>query len=210
MLDDLQKDAILTHWKRQFHSQPHQMDLQLRDSWAEKDPKGGGKGQGKDPKGSAGRRGWRGPKRGGAPQPAAEGKGQGAAEKGKCGRGGADGDQALGPNKTKVRSGKHSRWSRHLQREFGSKAITEVFVFTGRVTPGYMKRLDSASQPVEEVREDRRQLKFRVVHTKRRQKRGRYLEKKLARPGCGEETLNDEERALLTDFHSGRLLANQN
>ena len=42
---------------------------------------------------------------------AAEGEGKGAEAKGKYGWGGRHGDQALGPNEKKVRSGKHSRWS---------------------------------------------------------------------------------------------------
>ena len=53
--------------------------------------------------------------------------------KGKYGCGGADGQQPLGGNNNNVRRRKHSRWSCHLQREFGSKALAELIVFTGRV-----------------------------------------------------------------------------
>ena len=80
-----------------------------------------------------------------------KGKGKGKGAGGKGGRdgvasqrawtGGRDGNQAVGWNTKKVRSGKHSRCSRYLQREFGSKAIAELIVFTGRVQVEYLQRL---------------------------------------------------------------------
>jgi hypothetical protein len=65
------------------------------------------------------------------------GKGKGKGKKG-LEKGGRDGDQLLGPNRKRMQSGKHSRWSRHLQREFGSKRVAELVVFTGRGDPEYL------------------------------------------------------------------------
>ena len=43
--------------------------------------------------------------------------------------------------------GKHSRWSRHLQREFGSKSIAECVVFTGRLLdPGMLRILEDSDK----------------------------------------------------------------
>ena len=89
--------------------------------------KGKGKGKGKGAEGNKGK--------------GAGGKGgrDGVASQ-RAWTGGRDGNQAVGWNTKKVRSGKHSRWSRYLQTEFGSKAIAELIVFTGRVQVEYLQR----------------------------------------------------------------------
>ncbi len=83
-------------------------------------------------------------------------KGKGKSEKGK---GKPD------VNKNSVRTGKHSRFSRHLQRVAVTKHIAELIVFTGRVDVDELKQfiLLRAQQPVEPLaqREDIQQLKIR-------------------------------------------------
>jgi hypothetical protein len=113
-LTDPQRTQILKTWKNTCHSEDLQKELQLRDSLKVPE-KGKGKGR----------------SRGGAFQPAWDkGKAHG---KGKRVWSGADGQKALGPNTDQVRKVKHTRWSRHLQKDFGSKAVGEFIIFTGRV-----------------------------------------------------------------------------
>ena len=56
----------------------------------------------------------------------------------------------MGPDKEKIRKGKHSRWSRHPQREFGSKQIAELIVFTGKISPEFLHNV-SEDEPVAET-----------------------------------------------------------
>ena len=46
-----------------------------------------------------------------------------------------DAQDLWGPNAKAVRSGKHSRFARHLQIAAGSKTMAELFIYTGGVVP---------------------------------------------------------------------------
>jgi len=227
-LESHMRTKILTGWEEEYHSQPDQKDLQVRDSWQET-AAGRHKGRGKAKERKGGKQG------GGASQPAAGGKGQAAAAKGKYGYGrasgkdalgaaggkgqaaaakgkygygGASGVEALGPNKDQVKQGKHSRWCRHLQREFGSKAIAEVIVFTGRVEPAYLDDLDeNPPARVERDNRDRVDLRDRVISAKYRYRQGKALANREAR---GLLPHDDVERGLLDHYNSGRLRKEKN
>ena len=125
----LMRERLVESWKVRFHSDPLQQRLQVRDSWKE------------DPQ----RRGRR--SRGGAAQPTA-GKGM---QKGKAGpvqptAGKGMQKGKLGRNSAAVISGKHSRWSRYMQREFGSMNLALAIIFTGDVSLERL-RAAQASQP---------------------------------------------------------------
>ena len=136
---------------------------------------------------------------GGAVQPTA-GKGK---QKGK-----------KGPNKDAVQKGKHSRFSRYLQRDFGSKNIALAIVFTGDVD---LHRLEAAqaSQPGASQPGDWR-AKARTRVARMRYKHGKMLEKNIANisdPGRkmrAELQLSREQRDLLHDFRSGSALQEYN
>ena len=119
------RDRLLDSWKASFHSDPEQQLMQIRDSWKE------------DRRRS----------RGGAAQPTA-GKGM---QKGKAGpvqptAGKGMQKGKLGRNSAAVISGKHSRWSRYMQREFGSMNLALAIIFTGDVSLEKL-RTAQASQP---------------------------------------------------------------
>ena len=123
------RDLLLDSWKLSFHSDPYQIRCQDRDSWKEVQQ----------------RRGRR--SRGGAAQPTA-GKGM---QKGKAGpvqptAGKGMQKGKLGRNSAAVISGKHSRWSRYMQREFGSMNLALAIIFTGDVSLEKL-RTAQASQP---------------------------------------------------------------
>jgi len=47
----------------------------------------------------------------------------------------------------KVKSGKHSRWSRELQRRLGTKVLWEVVSFTGRFRADYLTQVNNVRAP---------------------------------------------------------------
>ena len=95
VLSEDQRTKLLTSWKESYHSSPRQIEMQIRDSW-----KASGSAQ------TAARKRKR--------------KGSGASQAaGAKGTRGGKGKE-FGPNKNAVKTGKHSRWSRHLQREYGA------------------------------------------------------------------------------------------
>ena len=65
-----------------------------------------------------------------------------------------DAHDAWGPNRQAVRSGKHSRFARHLQLVAGSKTMAELIIYTGRFDPEFLNKAheaqdrNGASQPV--------------------------------------------------------------
>ena len=65
-----------------------------------------------------------------------------------------DAHDAWGPNRQAVRSGKHSRFARHLQLAAGSKTMAELIIYTGRFDPEFLNKAheaqdrNGASQPV--------------------------------------------------------------
>merc|ERR1711989_67519 len=65
-----------------------------------------------------------------------------------------DAHDTWGPNAKAVRSGKHSRFARHLQLAEGSKTMAELIIYTGRFDPEFLSQAhdaqdrSGASQPV--------------------------------------------------------------
>ena len=101
--------------------------MQIRDSWKEEDKKCKG--------GAKGRAQGKGEASGSAQTAARKGKRKGTGASQAAGAKGTRGDKGkeFGPNKKAVKAGKHSRWSRHLQREYGVMNLALAIVFTGRV-----------------------------------------------------------------------------
>ena len=76
--------------------------------------------------------------------------------------------------------GKHSRFSRHLQRVGGSKVLAELIVFTGRVDAAELRDvLDRQQQHASEAPqldgEDRAELKKAVMLAKFNLRTGKYF-----------------------------------
>ena len=101
------------------------------------------------------------PSSGGAVQPTA-GKGM---QKGK-----------KGPNKDAVNAGKHSRWPRYLQREFGSANLALAIVFTGDVDVNRLQAAQAAQPGASQPGDWRAKARTRVARM--RYRHGKLLEKK--------------------------------
>ena len=52
-----------------------------------------------------------------------------------------------GPNTKAVRSGKHSRFARHLQIAAGSKTMAELIIYTGRFDPEFLSQAQDTQEP---------------------------------------------------------------
>ena len=200
---------MLEGWKREYHRRPEQIKLQKRDSWltggdasgggdcgGAVQPAAGGRGKGK----SGSRKGKGGKGHSGASQPG--GKGYGV-------KGGNSRGASWGPKSKKVQSGKHSRWSKHLQREFGSKALAEVIVFTGRVDAAFLERFATDEPrpypPSETIKSKRLKLKVERIKAKHALKWAAFLDRGLRRQKTTWEELTPEEKGLVDDFNSGFL-----
>ena len=109
----------------------------------------------------------------------------------------------------KIRKGKHSRRRRHLQREFGSKQIAELIVFTGKISPEFLHKL-SEDGPVAETRSaelarEKRELKMRAVKSRHMLKYGKYLAKAMSQGRRAPDDLTDEDQRILREYESGEL-----
>ena len=234
VFNDWQRERILEIWKQEYHNRPDQKKLQVRDSWESKKgspgrgvSKGGGalqpaaKGRAKGAE-AKGKYGWRGRDDDQGAKGKGKGKGKGADVKGNYEWGDRNTDQALGPNTDKLRRGKHSRWCRHLQREFGSKALAELIVFTGRVEVEYLRKHTPEDEPPaaegepaerdasRDAQQSRHQLKLRVIVAKSRCKAGKWLQKRLQSGRLEESNLYNEDVELLRDLRAGTLLRERN
>ena len=56
----------------------------------------------------------------------------------------SDAHDTWGPNMKAVRSGKHSRFARHLQLAAGSKTMAELIIYTGRFDPDFLSQAHDA------------------------------------------------------------------
>ena len=107
----------------------------------------------------------------------------------------------------KSRKGKHSRWSRHLQREFGSKQIAELIVFTGKISPEFLHKF-SEDGPVAETQSaararEKRERKMRAVKARHMLKSVKYLEKTLRQGRVSADDISVEEHRSLEEYKSG-------
>ena len=58
-----------------------------------------------------------------------------------------DAQDLWGPNAKAVRSGKHSRFARHLQITAGSKTMAELIIYTGRFDPEFLSQAQDTQEP---------------------------------------------------------------
>ena len=58
-----------------------------------------------------------------------------------------DAQDLWGPNAKAVRSGKHSRFARHLQIAAGSKTMAELIIYTGRFDPEFLSQAQDTQEP---------------------------------------------------------------
>ena len=220
-----ERAEFMNLWKQEYHEDPHQIELQLRDSWKEpEDRKGKGKGGASQPaKGSAS-------KGHGKSSAALPVKGHGKSSAAQPAKGkskwnksfphvGGPGRQqqaeqrpGFGPNTGAVRQGKHSRFARHLQRVAGSKILAELITFTGCVDIEFLRTaLGGANQPAEPLhqRDNNRELKLRAAEAKHALRMGEVLAGKLNRRFQWED-LTEAEQQLVLDHDSGALMRRHN
>ena len=182
-----EREAVMQQWKNEYHRTPEQIQLQQRDSWKpmpEKKVKS--KGKGKEKGKGAGKD---------------QGKGKGK-EKGK--------EKGMGPNSQAVRSGKHSRFSLHLQRVAGSKTMAELIVYTGRLDLNFLRsgqEPSGASQPAADLasRPENAALKRAAAEAKMQYRFTTKLKRGLDKGTVNEEELSKRQHSLLDDLRNGSL-----
>ena len=120
-----------------------------------------------------------------------------------------------GPNTKAVRSGKHSRFARHLQLGAGSKTMAELIIYTGRFDPEFLSQAhdardrSGASQPV--ARTDRQaELKRRAAQAKLDYRMTCMLRRKLDRGQVEIRDLDRWEQENLRRLEDGSLLRRTN
>ena len=165
VMTDQQREDVFRIWKDEYHGTAEQQELQMRDSWKEPEKsKGKGKGRVTQRTGKGKGRGT---------QLAVKGKSFATGGKTKTGK-----DATLpvswGPNKHAVKTGKHSRFARHLQRVAGSKVLAELIIYIGSVEIDFLRQaFCGGSHPAEEngdevQRKIQRELKMKAAQAKLR------------------------------------------
>ena len=109
--------------------------------------------------------------------------------------------------KDKVRKGKHSRWSRELQRRLGTAALWNMVCFAGRFDASFLQAGDDSTQIAADKREPTKDL---TRQAQRARDRLRWAECLQRRSSKGKTTFTWEEKALLDELASGNLLAQAN
>ena len=95
-----------------------------------------------------------------------------------------DAQHLWGPNAKAVRSGKDSRFARHLQITAGSKTMAELIIYTGRFDPEFLNKAreaqdrNGASQPVANS-DGRQHLKRKAAQAKLNYRMTFLLRRKL-------------------------------
>ena len=102
-----------------------------------------------------------------------------------------------------------------MQREFGSKALAELIVFTGRVQVEYLEEhtpQDEGVRLAEDAAslEERQQLRFKVIAARHRRKVGERLLKQVEDGARSQWSLTREQAELLQLAHTGALRREQN
>ena len=190
ILTNQERASIMGSWKQEYHASHEQVELQCRDSWKEKS---NCKGTGAKCKRLAG---W-------------GRKEKGTAVLSSAGKGKVRGP-GFGPNNAAVIRGKHSRFSRHLQRVGGSKVLVELILFTGRVDASELRdvldrQLQHSSEAPQLAGGDRAELKKAVMLARFNLRIGRYFSGRIAAGGTLWADLSTKDAALVEDFRSGRL-----
>jgi len=151
------------------------------------------------------------------PMPKKKGKGKGKdREEGKgkvCEKG-----LLWGPNSQAIRSGKHSRFSRHLQRVAGSKTMAELIVFAGNVDLDFLRKAQessaaasSASQPAASSgaprsAEQSTALKTAAAAAKAKYRMACMIQRRLDDDKLKHQNLREADMKLLVNLHNGNLL----
>jgi len=107
--------------------------------------------------------------------------------------------------------GKHSRWSRELQRRLGTAQLWLVVSFTGRCDVELLSRVATnsvgATQPDEEERNPQRELTQAAQKARDHLRWGEHLARRRT---SGHRYFSDWDNWFLARFDSGRLLAEAN
>ena len=120
-----------------------------------------------------------------------------------------------GRNTKAVRSGKHSRFARHLQLEAGSKTMAELIIYTGRYDPEFLSQAHAAadrsgaSQPVANTTRQK-ELKRRAAQAKLDYRMTCMLRRKLEEGKVDLHDLDRWERDNLRSLENGSLLRRTN
>ena len=127
----------------------------------------------------------------------------------------AGGGPWWGDNIKAVRSGKHSRFARHLQLEAGSKTMAELIIYTGRFDPEFLRQAhdardrSGASQPV--ARTDcQADLKKKAAQAKMDYRVTCMLRRKLDRGQVHIRDLDHWDQENLRRLENGDLLRRTN
>ena len=120
-----------------------------------------------------------------------------------------------GRNYKAVRSGKHSRFARHLQLVAGSKTMAELIIYTGRFDPEFLNKAheaqerNGASQPVASA-DRQKALKKKAAQAKLDYRMTCILRLKLARRQVNYDDLERWEKENLLRLEDGSLLRHTN
>ena len=126
-----------------------------------------------------------------------------------------DAHDAWGPNRQAVRSGKHSRFARHLQLAAGSKTMAELIIYTGRFDPDFLSKAhdaqdrSGASQPVANS-DGRQHLKRKAAQAKLNYRMTCLLRRKLDNGQVEKRDLQPWEKRNLRRLEDGSLLRHTN
>ena len=126
-----------------------------------------------------------------------------------------DAHDAWGPNRQAVRSGKHSRFARHLQLVAGSKTMAELIIYTGRFDPEFLNKAheaqdrNGASQPVASA-DRQKALKKKAAQAKLDYRMTCMLRLRLDRRQVNYDDLERWEQENLLRLEDGSLLRHTN
>ena len=126
-----------------------------------------------------------------------------------------DAQHLWGPNAKAVRSGKHSRFARHLQLAAGSKTMAELIIYTGRFDPDFLNQAHAAqdrsgaSQPAEKS-DGREHLKRKAAQAKLNYRMTCILRRRLNRGQLDGRELKPWEKKNLKELENGSLLRRTN
>ena len=126
-----------------------------------------------------------------------------------------DAHDAWGPNRQAVRSGKHSRFARHLQLVAGSKTMAELIIYTGRFDPEFLNKAreaqdrNGASQPVANS-DDRQHLKRKAAQAKLDYRMTCMLRRNLDNGQVERRHLRPWQKKNLQQLQDGSLLRHTN
>ena len=126
-----------------------------------------------------------------------------------------DAQDLWGPNIRAVRSGKHSRFARHLQVAAGSKTMAELIIYTGRFDPEFLNKAheaqdrNGASQPVASA-DRQKALKKKAAQAKLDYRMTCMLRRRVHRGQVNMRDLEHWEQENLRRLQDGSLLRHTN